>query len=61
LTLAQLVTAWTASQPGVTHVLCGARTPEQAMENAAAGTTELSSDDLGAIIAIVDRHDRDIV
>ena len=39
LSLTQLVIAWTASQPGLTHVLCGARTPEQAIENAAAGSS----------------------
>jgi methylglyoxal reductase len=36
-TLAQLVLAWTASQPGVTHVLAGARDAKQAEENARAG------------------------
>lgn len=42
VTLAQLVTAWTLSQPGCTHVLCGARNPQQAQENAAAGSLELT-------------------
>ena len=41
VTLAQLVIACTAAQPGVTHVLCGARTAQQAVENAAAGRIEL--------------------
>lgn len=45
-TLAQLVLAWTAAQPGVTHVICGARTPAQAVENAAAGSIEISPSDL---------------
>ncbi len=49
LTLAQLVIAWTASQPGITSVLCGARTPQQAIENAAAGSVQLSVDELHAI------------
>lgn len=40
-TLAQLVVAWTAAQPGVTHVLCGARRAEQIAETAAAGNLEL--------------------
>lgn len=45
-TLAQLVLAWTTSQAGVTHVLCGARGPAQAMENAAAGSLQISASDL---------------
>ncbi len=44
-TLAQLVIAWTAAQPGVTHVLCGARRVEQARENAAAGSLRLAAAD----------------
>ncbi len=39
--LAQLVIAWTAAQPGVTHVLCGMRTAAQATDNAAAGSLHL--------------------
>lgn len=45
-TLAQLVIAWTATQPGVTHVLCGARRVEQAKENAAAGNLQLAPEDI---------------
>lgn len=48
-TLAQLVTAWTAAQPGVTHVLCGARRVEQAVENAAAGRLQLAPEDIQQI------------
>lgn len=40
-TLAQLVIAWTAAQPGVTHVLCGARRVGQATENARGGELKL--------------------
>jgi methylglyoxal reductase len=61
LTLGQLVIAWTASQPGLTHVLCGARTPEQASENAAAGNIELPTADLQAINRIVERYGAEIV
>lgn len=61
LTLAQLVIAWTAEQSGVTHVLCGARTPEQARENAAAGSAELPPADLQAVNEIVPRHGKEIV
>lgn len=49
LTLAQLVIAWTFHQPGLTHVLAGARTPQQAEENAAAGDVDLTDDELEAI------------
>jgi methylglyoxal reductase len=44
LSIAQLVIAWTASQPGVTHVLVGGRTPEQVAENALAGDVEVNRD-----------------
>ncbi len=45
-TLAQLVIAWTAAQPGATHVLCGMRTAEQAAQNAAAGALTLDDADI---------------
>jgi methylglyoxal reductase len=53
-TLAQLVIAWTAAQPGVTHVLAGGRTPAQVAENARAGELELAKADL-------DRIRRDVI
>jgi len=40
-TIAQLVIAWTAAQPGATHVLCGTRTVKQGIDNAGAGALEL--------------------
>ncbi|HVR86785.1 MAG TPA: aldo/keto reductase [Planctomycetota bacterium] len=55
LTLGQLVIAWTISQPGLTHALVGARTPQQAAENARAGSVDLSADDLAAIAAALGR------
>ena len=61
LTLTQLVIAWTASQPGLTHVLCGARTPEQAVENAAAGNVEMPPAELQAVNEIVARYGKEIV
>jgi methylglyoxal reductase len=48
-TLAQLVIAWTAAQPGVTHVLCGVRRQAQAKENVAAGDLSLDEADLARI------------
>ena len=56
VTIAQLVIAWTFHQPGLSHVLCGARHAEQARENAAAGAVELSADELAAMRQILDRH-----
>ncbi len=50
-TLAQLVLAWTAAQPGVTHVLCGARTAAQAEQNAAAGALVLNAADIARMRA----------
>ncbi|MEN6457613.1 MAG: aldo/keto reductase [Thermoguttaceae bacterium] len=50
---AQLVIAWTVSQPGVTSVLCGARNARQAIENAAAGNLALSAEELDTIGATV--------
>ena len=49
LTLAQLAIAWTIAQPGLTHALVGARNPQQATENAAAGDVTLSQQESNAI------------
>jgi len=54
VSLAQLVIAWTLQQPGVTHVLCGARHPLQAKENAAAGRIVLTPDEVRTITARLD-------
>ena len=51
LTISQLVIAWTVAQPGLTHALVGARTPQQAIENAKAGTVELARAELESISA----------
>ncbi len=47
--LAQLTIAWTATQPGVTHVLCGARNTEQMTQNAAAADLEIEEADIARI------------
>jgi len=52
-TIAQLVIAWTISQPGLTHALVGARTSEQAIENAGAGSIELNPTELAQMDAAV--------
>lgn len=49
ITLAQLVIAWTAAQSGIASVLCGARNPKQAIENAAAGSVQLTPNELREI------------
>ena len=48
-TLSQLVLAWTAAQPGVTHVLAGGRNLQQVTENATAGKMSLEQADLARI------------
>jgi methylglyoxal reductase len=48
-TLSQLVLTWTAAQPGVTHVLAGARNIAQVTENARAGELNLETADLARI------------
>ena len=52
-TIGQLVIAWTAAKPGMTCVLCGARNPQQAIENAAAGQITLSADEVEAMGKLV--------
>ena len=50
-TIAQTMLAWTISQPGITVALAGARSPAQAIENAAAMDIVLSKDEGRAIRA----------
>lgn len=45
----RLVLAWTLAQPGVSHVLAGTRTEEQAIANAAAGELVLHTEELDVI------------
>jgi aryl-alcohol dehydrogenase-like predicted oxidoreductase len=53
-TFAQITIAWTVAQPGVTAAIVGARTPDQARENARAGDITLSEEELAAIRAVFD-------
>lgn len=53
ISLTQLTMAWTLAQPGCTHVLCGARNPQQAIDNAGAGTVDLTADELATITRAV--------
>lgn len=45
----QMILAWTLQQPGVSHVLVGARSAEQASSNAQAGSLVLNNDELSLI------------
>ncbi|WKN49319.1 aldo/keto reductase [Nocardioides sp. Arc9.136] len=59
---AQVALAWVWQQPGVTTVIPGARNPEQARANAAAGTLPpLSQDLLDGVRRIYDTHFREAV
>lgn len=53
-TLAQLVLAWTLAQPGVTHVLAGARKAHHIRETAASADLAITAEDLSAITADLD-------
>ena len=54
--LAQVVIAWTLTEPGITFALCGARNAQQAKENAQAGTITLAAEELATIHAAIDQH-----
>ena len=53
-TLAQLVLAWTLAQPGVTHVLAGARKLHHIRETAAAADLEVPAADLARLTRDLD-------
>ncbi len=53
-TVAQLVVAWTMWQEGMSHILCGARRPEQILDTVKAADIKLSSQE-------IDRMRQDIV
>lgn len=57
LSFTQVTMAWTLAQRGCSHVLCGARTPQQAIDNASAGSVELSAEELATITAAVNSYD----
>ena len=60
VSIAQLVLAWTIHQDAVTHVLCGARNPTQANENAQAGNLKIDSSDLKTIDSLLNAAELDI-
>jgi aryl-alcohol dehydrogenase-like predicted oxidoreductase len=57
-TPAQAALAWVVQQPGVTTVIPGARSPEQARANAAAGELPPLGDDF--LAAVADLYDREL-
>ncbi|GLI27814.1 aldo/keto reductase [Agromyces rhizosphaerae] len=60
-TTAQLALAWVAAQPGVSTVIPGARNPEQARANAAAGSIALDPGLDDAVRELYDREFREAV
>ena len=52
VTLANLAVAWVLHQPGITAALVGARTADQARENAVAAGVALHADELGRMDAV---------
>jgi aryl-alcohol dehydrogenase-like predicted oxidoreductase len=56
ISLTQLAIAWTVHQPGLTHALVGARRPDQAEENAKAGSVDLTQDELDAMNAAIEEY-----
>jgi aryl-alcohol dehydrogenase-like predicted oxidoreductase len=61
ISMTQLTVAWTIAQRGCSHALVGARTPEQARENAAAGDIVLNEDELAAMRTAIRKHGPAIV
>jgi len=49
LSVEHIVLAWTLRQPGLSHVLVGARNAEQAKHNAQAGSVELSNEEMEVV------------
>ena len=54
VTIAQVVIAWTISQPGLTFAICGGRTPEQVDENAVGGDVKLTQDEMDEMRGVIE-------
>ncbi len=52
LTMLEATFGWLLAQPGLTSVIAGATKPEQLAQNASAGATALTPDDVAAISAL---------
>ena len=59
-TVGQLVIGWTVAQPGCTHALVGARTPEQVKENLKGGDVVVSPEDCAFMRDMLMRHAADL-
>jgi methylglyoxal reductase len=55
VSLSQLAIAWTIAQKGCTHALVGARTVDQALENAGGGIVKLDDEDLEIMNSFIGR------
>ena len=55
----QIAAAWTFEFPGITHVLLGTRTVEQAEKNARAGSIQLDEEDIRLIDSTYDEFIKD--
>ncbi len=53
--VAHVAINWVRQQPGITSALVGARSPQQAEANAAAGSWQLSSEELASINKTIDQ------
>lgn len=56
INVGQLSLAWTFSQKGITHLLCGARNTQQAIDNAKAGDVHLSQEEIEEINSIYNKY-----
>lgn len=54
--IGQLILAWTFNRKGITHLLCGARNIEQALDNAKAGDIILSREDIDQINSVYNKY-----
>jgi aryl-alcohol dehydrogenase-like predicted oxidoreductase len=61
ISLTQLAIAWTAAQPGCSHVLCGARNRQQVSENAGAGDVNLSDEQIQRINNAIAEYEAAVV
>mgnify|MGYP001991422511 CR=1 FL=1 len=52
----QLSLAWTYNRKGISHLLCGARNTQQALDNAMAGEINLSQQDIADIDTIYSKY-----
>lgn len=61
ISLSQLAIGWTIAQKGCTHALIGARTVDQALENARGGDIKLDAEDLEMMNSFINEAGTDIL